>query len=428
MSKFKTHRCTASLIAVACSLVLFLSGMDRPRLDPQDLVRADDLYRLGQFDEAALIYSQIARKDPASYGAALGLGRIYVLRNSLTEAETWLKKALDLKPQEREPQALMGEVYYRRGEYPRAAPFFEALGQKAKAEKLRAFQDRAPFLIESGPDVSSLEFIQTDPLPQIKVTVNGQEGTFLIDTGGWELHVMPEFAEKCGLKPLSETQTAVYAGGRTAATANAVADRVRMGEFTLRNVPVVIPQGPRGPFKVDGIVGTVVLYHFLFTLDFPKGRLILRRSTPEMSKTVGAEAGASGADFVPFWLAGDHFIYAWGTADGAGPYLFLVDTGMAGGGFSCPEDVIKEAKIELPKEGFQGMGGGGPITVYPFSVDLTLGKARREKVQGLYGAMPPGFEDRQGFRTGGIISHGFFRPFAVTFDFRAMSLYLKKAD
>ncbi len=26
----------------------------------------------------------------------------------------------------------------------------------------------------------------------------------------------------------------------------------------------------------------------------------------------------------------------------------------AGGGFSCPEYVVKEAKIELPKEGFQG--------------------------------------------------------------------------
>jgi hypothetical protein len=427
MFPIKPNRRAAILTAVAGALVLSLSGMNHPRFSPQDLARADDLFRRGQFDEAALVYAQIARLDPASYGAALGLGRIHVLRNSLAEAEKWLKKALDLKPQEREPQALMGEVFYRRDEYRQAAPFFEALGQKAKAEKMRAFQDRTPFLIESGPDVSSLEFIQTDPLPQIKLTVNGQEGTFLIDTGAWELHVMPAFAEKCGLKPLSETQTAVYAGGRQAASANAVADRVRLGEFSLRHVPVVIPQGPRGPFQVDGIVGTVVLYHFLFTLDYPGGRLILRRNTPEVSKTIRAESEAAGAVFVPFWLAGDHYIYAWGTANGAGPFLFFVDTGMGGGGFSCPEYVLKEAKIELPKEGFQGMGGGGPVTVYPFTVDLTLGKARRDKVRGLYGAIPPGSEDRLGFRTGGIISHAFFRPFAVTFDFQAMSLYLKKA-
>ena len=74
------------------------------------------------------------------------------------------------------------------------------------------------------------------------------------------------------------------------------------------------------------------------------------------------------------------------------------------------------------------MGGGGPVTVYPFTVDLTLGRARHDKVQGFYGAMPPGFEDRIGFRTGGLISHGFFRPFAVTFDFQAMTIYLKKGN
>jgi hypothetical protein len=74
------------------------------------------------------------------------------------------------------------------------------------------------------------------------------------------------------------------------------------------------------------------------------------------------------------------------------------------------------------------MGGGGPVTVYPFTADLTPGDARRDKVRGLYGALPPGFEERHGFRTGGLISHGFFRPFAVTFDFQAMTIYLKKAE
>ena len=46
----------------------------------------------------------------------------------------------------------------------------------------------------------------------------------------------------------------------------------------------------------------------------------------------------------------------------------------------------------------------------------------------MYGGIRPGSEDRMGFRTGGIISHGFFRPFAVTFDFQAMTMYLKKGN
>jgi hypothetical protein len=129
---------------------------------------------------------------------------------------------------------------------------------------------------------------------------------------------------------------------------------------------------------------------------------------------------------VPFYLAGDHFIFARGTANGFGPYLFLVDTGMAGGGFDCPKSVIDEAKIELPQQGFQGMGGGGPITVYPFTVNLTLGKVHRDNVRGLYGALPPDSEYRNGFRMGGLISHGFFRPFAVTFDFKTMTLTINQ--
>ncbi len=424
-SNFEMNRRSAILIAALISLAWALVPSGVAQTAPSSLTPADAMYRRGQFDEAFPLYARIAGEDPSSYGAVLGLAKICLLRNSLGEAETWLNKAIALKPQEQEPQALMGEVLYRRDRYFEAAPFFEAAGRKPKAEKLRAFEGRTPFEIESGPELSSLEFVQVDPLPKIKVTVNGQEGIFLIDTGGWELHVMKAFAEKCGLNPLPLKEIGTYAGGRQAASSSAVADRVRLGEFSLRHVPVVIAERA-SPLQVDGIVGTVVLYHFLFTLDYPGSRLILRRNTPEMSKAVLAEAETAGVFRVPFWLAGDHFVYARGTANGAGPYLFFVDTGMAGGGFDCPESVIKEAKIELSKQGFQGMGGGGPITVYPFTVNLTLGEARQDGVQGLYGALPPGFDERHGFRMGGLISHGFFRAFAVTFDFRSMTIFMKR--
>jgi hypothetical protein len=417
-------RCSAILPVVALILAL---GLTVPGQSPA-APTAGELFHRGQFDEAACLYKKMADQDPACFEALAGLARISLLRNNLDDAAVWLKRAMELRPQEVELHALTGELLCRRDEYFQAAPFFETAGRKAKAEKMRAFQDKKPFEMESGPDQTTLPFIQTDPLPMIKVTVNGQEGTFLIDTGAWELHVMPEFAEKCGLKPLTEKETGIYAGGRQASSANSVADQVVLGEFTLRNVPVVIPDRARSPFRADGIVGTVVLYHFIFTLDYPAGRLILRRNTPEMSRLLHTGADAAGDAVVPIWLAGDHFIYTRGTVNGTGPHLLLVDTGMAGGGFTCPEYMLKEAHIELPKAGFQGMGGGGPLTVYPFTASLGLGKIRRDNVQGLYGALPPGFEQRHGFLTGGLISHGFFRPFAVTFDFLAMTLTLHPSN
>jgi len=426
MTHFKPYLSAALALAVMGALTLWIPGAVNARSGAEDIAQAEDLFRQGQFDKAELLYARIAEKDPSEFRAVLGRGRIYLLRNDLASAETWLKKAMGLKPEEKEPKALMGEMYYRRDDYEKAAPFFEAVGQKAKAEKLRAFQGKTPFLIESGPGTTSVKFILTDPLPSVKLTLNGQEGTFLIDTGGWELHVNSSFAEKCGIRPLAEKQTATYAGGKKAALSHALADTVGLGEFRLRNVPVVIPQGP-GLGGIDGVIGTVVLYHFLFTLDYPGGQLILRRNTPEISSAVRTEADSAGAFRMPFWLAGDHYVYAWGTVNGAGPYLFLVDTGMGGGGFDCPDYVIKEASIKLPEQGFTGQGGGGPVTVYPFTADLTLGEAREADVRGLHGAIPGDLAERFGFRMGGLISHGFFRPYAVTFDFRSMTLYMKKA-
>ena len=71
------------------------------------------------------------------------------------------------------------------------------------------------------------------------------------------------------------------------------------------------------------------------------------------------------------------------------------------------------------------MGGGGPVTVTPFTIkSLTLGGARQSDVTGMFGAFPMASEYAHGFRIGGIISHAFFRPYALTFDFDRMRLYL----
>ena len=87
---------------------------------------------------------------------------------------------------------------------------------------------------------------------------------------------------------------------------------------------------------------------------------------------------------------------------------------------------LQAAGIDLNgRPSFQGMGGGGPVTVTPFDVHaLSLGDARQENITGMYGGRPPETEYRHGFRIGGVISHAFFRPCALTFDFDGMRMYL----
>jgi hypothetical protein len=45
----------------------------------------------------------------------------------------------------------------------------------------------------------------------------------------------------------------------------------------------------------------------------------------------------------------------------------------------------------------------------------------------MHGPFPASLERSQGFRIGGIVSHAFFRPWRVTFDFEAMRLSLDSA-
>ena len=71
--------------------------------------------------------------------------------------------------------------------------------------------------------------------------------------------------------------------GRPARRGAPGADRVfTLGGWTVRNLPVAmlplrqLSQG-LGAKRVDGILGTTLFYHFLATLDFPNGDLVLRR-------------------------------------------------------------------------------------------------------------------------------------------------------
>ncbi|HET6962118.1 MAG TPA: aspartyl protease family protein, partial [Terriglobia bacterium] len=254
------------------------------------------------------------------------------------------------------------------------------------------------------------------------------------------------------------SETGTFAGGRRAEFQHGQVDSLTLNDFIIKNVPVNImdirrfsqpPFGGRGVDgvsgrisailqglivralwkgkRLDGVIGTVLLYHFLSTLDYPKGELILRRKTKENLNGVEEEARAKNCTVIPFWMAGDHYMVAWGRVNKTQPLLLFVDTGLAGRGFTCPESTLKEAGIKLQesRDGL-GIGGGGEVKAIPFVVDeLTFGNAKEHNVKGLYmGAFP--LENAFGFHIAGLISHGFFRPYALTLDFTGMRYFLRR--
>jgi len=168
----------------------------------------------------------------------------------------------------------------------------------------------------------------------------------------------------------------------------------------------------------------VLLYHFLATLDYPHGELILRRRSAEALQAFETRAQLEKQIVMPFWLASDHMIVARGRVNQAPPALLLVATGFTLG-FTCPESTIDQAALTFDRQGTIIPATERRANVARFVVnDLYLGDARQQNVAGLAGAFPAGLEYAYGFRIAGLIAHQFFRPYAVTFDFSGMRLFL----
>jgi len=402
----------------------------------RNLETADSLFKAGKFADAKKVYTKVLVRDRENFRAILRLGYIALLNNRLNDARKWLTKAIELRPEEKRPKSLLAEVFYRQDDFQRAVPLLRSIGREAMAKKLQSFKGSIPYQIESKVDVTYINFVITDPLPVVQVRVNGsREVNFLIDTGAPELIIDAEFAKEIGVLQFGP-EVGTFAGGKRAIYQHGRIDSIVIGEFIVKNIPAHIQNVRQfskpifGSTRVDGIIGTVFLYHFIPTLDYTNGELILRCKTEQNLQCLKQQEQEKKHIVMPFWMAGDHYIVAWGTVNRSRPMLFFIDTGLAGGGFTCPESTVKEAHIKLLKDqAGEGIGGGGKVKVIPFVVDeLTLGDAREYNIRGLYtpGHFP--IENLFGFRIGGIISHGFFKQYALTLDFNNMNVLLKSKE
>jgi hypothetical protein len=235
-------------------------------------------------------------------------------------------------------------------------------------------------------------------------------------------------------------------GGKPITVHSARVDRVRLGDFEIRNVPGGtggnIATGVRAPDgrPVQGNIGTIVLGHFLSTLDYVGAALILRRKTAALLRQVEAEARAAAAAVMPFWIYTDHLIEAMGTVNGHGPMLFTVDTGSnadyASKGFFPSWATVKEAGIHVDRsKAYQFHGSGGAFTAYPIQLkEVTLGSVVRRNLPGAANVIQgpvvqrprPGSSAAIEPRIGGSVSGAFFRPFSLTIDTVGMRLFVAR--
>jgi hypothetical protein len=383
----------------------------------------DLLFEQGEFMQARAAYQAVPKSSPQYEEAQRQLGTIALYQNHLGEAETLLNNAKALDPTDLRCVGLLAEVMNRQGRFSEMAQLLRQIGRPEREAEFQIFGKSQPYRIAGHPGTVTVDLQFTDPLPVVLAKVNGLDGLFLIDTGAPELILDPEFAA------YAHVQTA---GGQKAAVPGARPGLSfgRIAQFTLPgletdDVPAML-LSTRGLTKIlrnkriAGVIGTEFLSHFRPTLDYVRDKLIL-----EPHDAPARKAGSLAE--VPFWFVGDHFLLAPGRLDQGPKQMFLVDTGVVGTTFSAPASTLQDAGIPIPTPvgPVKNAIGVPPSATFPIA-RLSLGSLTQTKLTGHYGTFPLGLEKGLGVHVGGIISHKFFAPYAVTFDFDRMTIGFRK--
>jgi len=430
-------------ISVAVILAASFAGqaISQPQQSEKD--SADRLFQAGKFVEAGKLYSKIVAKNSKDHSATLDLGRIAFLSNRLDEAQKWFAKTLALQPDNTDAKVMLAEVFYRRDDFQKAAAALKGVDVSSNklileqyptlnVAKLESFKGQTPYELQGNGESTRVKFVRTDPLPVLNVRVNGgDEVTFFIDTGGSEVTLDTDFAKEIGVPQFGAVQ-GTFSGGQHQEVQLGRIESLTVGDWTIKNVPTAmlplrqLSEG-LGVKQINGIIGTTLFYHFLTTMDYPKGELVLRRKTAKNLEEFKKSAGKRVT--VPIWMASDHFMVGWGRIETLPPSLLFVDTGLVGAGVKLAESIIKEAGIKLEEDkASEGAGGGGTLKIVPYTVHkLSFGDIKEENVQGVYDGPFP-WENTFGFDLAGMVGHEFFKPYAVTFNFMNMQIFLQAKE
>ena len=403
------------------------------------------LYQSGEFEKAKTsVLPLLDAAKPMNETLFLAADLDYLLGH-YDDAESAYTKIIALNPGDLQIQARseskLAMTFYQTNQYAKAADLFKGLEGKIKLphwDLMRAFGRERPYQAVWAGDfgLSKASFLVTDPLPIVSVEVQGRQVYALIDTGADLFMLDTEVAAAMGIKPLA-SMTGTFAGGKQAEVGFGRVDSLKIGQVTLKAVPISILPTQRfskgfadGKYTIGGIVGTGVLKQFLATMDYPGEQLLLRRADEEGRADMRQTTQGKAVVEAPFVLAMTHFLMSRGSLDGKDGLTFFVDSGLASeAAFAAPVQTLKYAGIPIPgtkvEDGIGGGGGGFATGLFKIA-RLGLGPLVQENLKGEYGANPPESYWRLGFINDGIISHQFLKKYAWTIDFARMTMTFAK--
>ncbi|TMR93326.1 retropepsin-like aspartic protease [Nonomuraea basaltis] len=246
-------------------------------------------------------------------------------------------------------------------------------------------------------------------MPAVEGTLNGHQTLLHLDTGGTFLVMGAERAAATGVETVPNGHR--FHGVTRTPVRTGIARELDLGGALLTNVPVDVIPTLTGPQDLV-IMGTCLLRRFLPTVDTPAGHLLLaprgHHSPPDGTR-------------VPFYLWGDHFMFARG---GYGPrrdLTFFVDSGLVHLLEDLEDGTIRQAAVLATRGQYRSWGiPGADLAGTHLKATHPLRLGPLEQSGHLLSIAPGRSAPWSGFggvRVDGLLSQAFLAAYAWTLDF-----------
>lgn len=403
--------------------------------DPEaQTLYGDALWAKGLFDEADTQYRLALALAPESSRARFGLARSLATRTRLDEALTEALAAAGSAPRDPEIQALLGQIYERLRRFDESASAYEqyigllpnpqdssAAVFLAKIKLLQSFKGKEPLMLEgerpgSAPEIYRVPFKLVNKKILLQGRLNNISVEFVLDTGSERTGVSRETARRAGIATVTSTLTAGVGVASLARLDLGRAERIEIGRFRMRNVPVAIRStGLSGLPRWQSESLSPVSLGMSVIVDYKQHEVILARTLPVAAADFRLPMRVNRLPMVRGMLNSQH------------PAYFVVDTG--GEMISISADTANGLEMPQPLRRIAlrvfGMSGLDADAFLMPGIDLDFDAIGYRKV-GLAVLNLRAPSVLLGFELGGIVGHKFLGDYRVSVDVTRSELRLEK--
>jgi tetratricopeptide (TPR) repeat protein len=378
-------------------------------------------------------------KEPLAYGAAAEID-YYEGRSEQSMSKAFRASLLD--PEEPDYLIIIARAASRLELYEQAADAYDRfLSVTPETDKER--RDRITGLINfyrrlSGVqvhDVSGAKYAQVpfilglDRRPYIKLKINGQDTTFVIDTGSGFTVISKEAAKRLKVSEIARGGNSQGVGGEGKfQIVYGLLGTMQLGEVRVRNVPCFIrpfhvSKEAKNDLQADGFIGLSVLSRFLTELDYKDNVMRLNQDKDQPIAT----AGEAGVTVIPFRTTQNGLISIETELDGSHMINAILDSGASSTVISTAavdrlnlqEKIIKGQTVQVV-----GAGGISDNVQLLFIRNCRVADLRQDNLRALvldFNAI----NETSGFEQSGILGGDFLRNFKVTIDFARTQVVLQ---